>query len=130
MYDEKMAQLRSDYPRAKRRARPSTAERCVLFVRSVRPQLHWRSAAIISKFFTIGAVVAALAAPTTAAGHGVRARHARGQISCPQAVVFPPRRNYGVCGHRFWVRDPQSGQVKAIPFWRLQRLSDPSEDRP
>jgi hypothetical protein len=82
------------------------------------------------KLVTIGALVAALAAPATAAGQGVRARHARAQISCPQAVVFPPGRNYGMCGHKFWVREPQTGQVKAIPFWRLQRLNDPSEDRP
>jgi hypothetical protein len=82
------------------------------------------------KLFTIGALVAALAAPAIAAGQGVSARHARAQVSCPQAVVFPPGRPYGFCGHRFWVRDPKSGQVKAIPFWRLQRLSDPSEDRP
>jgi hypothetical protein len=84
------------------------------------------------KLFTIGALVAALAAPASAAsqGAGARARHARAQIACPQAVVFPPGRNYGTCGHKFWVRDPQTGQVKAIPFWRLQRLSDPSEDRP
>jgi hypothetical protein len=43
---------------------------------------------------------------------------------------MPPGRNYGFCGHRFWVRDAQSGKVKAIPFWRLQRLNDPNEDRP
>lgn len=82
------------------------------------------------KLVTIGALVAALAAPASAAGHGARARHARVQISCPQAVVFPPGRDFGTCGHRFWVRDPQTGQVKAIPFWKLQRLNDPSEDRP
>jgi hypothetical protein len=35
-----------------------------------------------------------------------------------------------VRGRQFWVRDPHSGQVQAIPFWRLQRLSDPSGDRP
>lgn len=82
------------------------------------------------KLAIIGLVIAALAAPASAAGHGVRARQARAQISCPQAVVFTPGRGYGTCGHKFWVRDPQTGQVKAIPFWRLQRLSDLSEDRP
>ena len=82
------------------------------------------------KIATIGALVAALAAPASAAGHGVRLRHAHAQISCPQAVVFPPGRKYGMCGHQFWVRDPHTGQVTAISFWRLQRLSDPSEDRP
>ncbi|HSD23078.1 MAG TPA: hypothetical protein VLB79_01995 [Solirubrobacterales bacterium] len=82
------------------------------------------------KLATIGFLIAALAAPASAAGQGARARHARAQISCPQAVVFPPGRNYGMCGHRLWVRNPQTGQVEAIPFWRLQRLSDPSDDRP
>jgi hypothetical protein len=82
------------------------------------------------KLATIGAMVAALAIPATAAGHGTAARHARAQIACPQSVVMPPGRNYGMCGHRFWVRDPQTGQVKAIPFWRLQRLNDPNGDRP
>jgi len=83
-----------------------------------------------TKLATIGALVAALAVPATAAGQGVAVRHARAQISCLQNVVFPPGRNYGMCGRLFWVRDPHTGQVKAIPFWRLQRLSDPSEDRP
>jgi hypothetical protein len=82
------------------------------------------------KLVTIGALVAALAAPASAAGQGNRLRHARPQIACPQSVVILPGRGYGMCGHRFWVRDPRTGQVKAIPFWRLQRLSDPSEDRP
>jgi len=82
------------------------------------------------KLATIGAMVAALAIPATAAGHGAAARHARAQIACPQSVVMPPGRNYGMCGHRFWVRDPQSGQVKAIPFWRLQHQNDPNGDRP
>jgi hypothetical protein len=41
-----------------------------------------------------------------------------------------PGRGYGACGGRFWVRDPKTGQVKAIPFWRLQRINDPNEDRP
>ena len=82
------------------------------------------------KLAAIGATVAALAIPATAAGHGVNGRHARAQIACPQSLVMPPGRNYGMCGHRFWVRDPQSGQVKSIPFWRLQRLNDPNGDRP
>ena len=82
------------------------------------------------KLATIGAMVAALAIPATAAAHGGAGRHARAQIACPQTVVMPPGRNYGLCGHKFWVRDAQSGQVKSIPFWRLQRLNDPNEDRP
>lgn len=83
-----------------------------------------------TKLATIGALVAALAAPAIAAGQGVVVRHARAQISCPQNVVFPPGRSYGMCGRQIWVRDTHTGQVKATPFWRLQHLSDPSEDRP
>jgi hypothetical protein len=82
------------------------------------------------KLFTIGALVAALAAPASAAAQGLRVRHASAQAACLQTVVILPGRNYGMCGHRFWVLDPQTGQVKAIPFWRLQRLNDPNEDRP
>jgi hypothetical protein len=82
------------------------------------------------KLFTIGALVAALAAPASAAGQGARARHASAQIACPQTVVIQPGRNYGMCGHRFWVRDPQTGLVKAVPFWRLQHGNDPTDDRP
>jgi hypothetical protein len=80
------------------------------------------------KLVIIGACVPALAAP--AMGQGMRVPHARTQIACPQNLVILPGRGYGMCGHRFWVRDPQTGQIKTIPFWRLQRLSDPSEDRP
>jgi hypothetical protein len=82
------------------------------------------------KLAVIGALVAALAGPASAAGHGIRLHNARAQLACPQSVDILPGRGYGMCGHRFWVRDPQTGQVKAIPFWRLQRLSDPREDRP
>ena len=80
------------------------------------------------KLVTIGALIAALVAPVT--GQGMRVRPARVQIACPQTVVVPPGRGYGMCGHRFWVRDPQTGKVKAIPYWRLQRLTDPREDQP
>jgi hypothetical protein len=66
------------------------------------------------KLVTIGALVAALAAPASAVGHGVRGRPARAQIACPQTVVIMSGRGYGMCGHRFWIRDPQTGQVKAI----------------
>ena len=82
------------------------------------------------KLATIGALAAALAVPASAAGHGTHARVARAQIACPQSVVIPPVRGYGMCGRRYWVRDPQTGQFRAIPFWRLQRLNDRSEDRP
>lgn len=82
------------------------------------------------KLATIGALIAALAAPASAAGQRVPVRQARAQIACPQAVVILPGRGYGMCGHRIWVRDPQSGEVKAIPFWRLQRLNDHREEQP
>ena len=82
------------------------------------------------KLVTIGALVTALAVPAGAAGQGIRLQHARTQIACPQTVVILPGRGYGMCGHKFWVRDPQTGRARPIPFWRLQRLSDPSEDRP
>jgi hypothetical protein len=95
-----------------------------------RESANERKELIMYRLVTIGALIAALAAPASAAGHGARAREARAQIACPQNVVIPPGRGYGMCGHRFWVRDPQTGRVKAIPFWRLQRLNDPSEDRP
>jgi hypothetical protein len=82
------------------------------------------------KLAIIGALIAALAAPAGAAALGARARPARVLIACPQTVVILPGRGYGVCGHRFWLRDPHTGQVKAIPFWRLQRLNDHREDQP
>jgi hypothetical protein len=82
------------------------------------------------KLITIGALVAALAAPASAASKGIRLHHARAQIACPQSVVIMPGRGYTMCGGRFWVRVPETGQLKAIPFWRLQRLNDPNEDRP
>ena len=82
------------------------------------------------KLFTIAALVAALAAPASAVGKGIGPRHARAQLSCPQTVVFQPGRNYGMCGHRYWIRDAQTGQVKAVPFWRLQHQNDPTDDRP
>jgi hypothetical protein len=84
----------------------------------------------IDKLVTIGALVAALAVPAVAAGQGMRLHHARAQIACPQTPVILPGRGYGMCGNKFWIRDPQTGRVRTIPFWRLQRLSDPSEDRP
>jgi hypothetical protein len=82
------------------------------------------------KLAAIGALVAALAAPASAVGHGVRLHQARVQLACPQTVVMLPARGYGICGGRFWVRDPATGQVKAIRFWQLQHLNDPNEDRP
>ena len=82
------------------------------------------------KLFTIAALVAALAAPASAAGQGARARTAKAQINCPQTVVILSGRNYGVCGNRYWVRDAQTGKVRAVPFWRLQHQNDRTDDRP
>ncbi len=82
------------------------------------------------KLFIIGALVAALAIPASAVGQGVSERQAKAQIACPQTVVMVPGRNYGICGHRFWIRDPKTGQVKAVPFWRLQHQNDQTGDRP
>jgi len=82
------------------------------------------------KLATIGAMVAALAIPAAAGAHGTAGRHARAQIACPQSVIIKPGRGYAMCGGKFFVRNPQTGQVKAIPFWRLQRLNDPNGDHP
>jgi hypothetical protein len=82
------------------------------------------------KLGIIAALIAALAAPASAAGKGVAARHVRAQIACPQSVVILPGRGYGMCGGRFYVRNPQTGQLKATPFWRLQRANDHREDQP
>jgi hypothetical protein len=127
LYDERMAELRRDYPRAQTRRLSSTVERCVQHVRSLRPRMRWRSAASMDKLFTIAALVAALAVPASAGGQGVRVRHPDDQIACPHIL---PGRPYGFCGGRIWVRDPQGGQYKAISFWKLQHLNDPNEDRP
>jgi hypothetical protein len=79
------------------------------------------------KLATIGALVAALAVPASATG---KAPVRPSRVACPQSVVIPPPRGYGMCGGRFWIRISETGKVKAIPFWRLQRLNDPNEDRP
>jgi hypothetical protein len=81
LHDEKAAQLRSDFQRPEGQRRSNVAEHCARLARSVR---------LRAKFVTIGALIAALAVTASAAGQGVRARHARAQTSCPQAVVFPP----------------------------------------
>jgi hypothetical protein len=88
-----------------------------------------RKECIVYKLAAIGALVAAVAAPATAAGHGVRTGHSSAQVTCPQTVILPGR-TYGICGQRFWIRDPQTGQVKAVPFGRLQHQNDPTDDRP
>lgn len=76
------------------------------------------------KLATVGALVAAVAIPASAAGQGAPAAHARAQALCPQ-VVFLPGRSYGFCGGRFWIRDSRTGKAVPASFWRLQHLSDP-----
>jgi hypothetical protein len=82
------------------------------------------------KLATIGALVAALAVPASAAGHGIRQHRVRAQVLCPQTVVILPGRNYGVCGHRFWVRDPETGQLETMPFGRMQHMNQRPDDHP
>jgi hypothetical protein len=64
-----------------------------------------------------------------AAGKGVLPHRARAQIACPQSVVILRGRGYGLCGGSFWIRNPETGQVKAVPFWRLQHQNDRTDDR-
>jgi hypothetical protein len=85
---------------------------------------------VIAKLFIIGALIAALAIPAAASAHRAPARHARIKALCPQSVVFLPGRDYAVCGGRFWIRDPETGQTVQVSFWRLQHRFDPSSDRP
>ena len=79
---------------------------------------------------TIGALVAALAIPAGAAAHGIRGHRTHARIACPQNVVILPGRAYGMCGHKIWVRDPETGQLETMPFWRLQRMNQRPDDHP
>lgn len=119
LHDEKAAQLRSDFQRLEGRRRSKVAERRARFVRAVRLRY---------KLVTIGVLVAALAVTASAAGKGIHLHRARVQVACPQIY---PGRPYGMCGGKIWIRDPQSGQLKAISFWTLQHLNDQHlADRP
>ena len=73
------------------------------------------------KFAVIGALIVAFAVPTSAIGQRVRAGQALDRASCLQPLVFRQGRSYAMCGGRFWIRDPQTGRVVAVPFWRLQQ---------
>jgi hypothetical protein len=84
----------------------------------------------MKKLATIGALIAALAIPASAAGQRAHLVRARAQTLCPQTVVFPPGRDYAVCGGRFWIRDPQTGRVMSVSFWRLQHRNYPPDDLP
>jgi hypothetical protein len=78
---------------------------------------------------TIGFLVAALAGPAIAAGHRAPLRLRGAQALCPQTVIISPARGYALCGGRIWVRDAETGKVKAIPCWRLQHMNA-GPDRP
>ena len=82
------------------------------------------------KLATIAALAAALAAPASAVGAHKALHHARAKALCPQSVIFQPGRDFAVCGGRFWIRDPQTGQVVQVSFWQLQHRDDPSDNRP
>jgi hypothetical protein len=83
------------------------------------------------KLATIAFLVAALVGPASAAGKRAPVRPRAVQALCAQTVIIPPARGYVFCGGRFWVRDPETGKVKSIPFWRLQHMNDgPDVDRP
>jgi hypothetical protein len=81
------------------------------------------------KLVIIGTLVVALAGPAGAAAHRAPVRHSGVQALCPQTVIISPARRYTICGGRYWVRDPGTGKVKAVPFWRLQHMND-GPDRP
>lgn len=74
------------------------------------------------KLAAFGALIAALAFPASAVGK--RAPQPRVQSSCAQIAVFQPGRNYAICDGRFWIREPQSGDIVRVPFWKLQQPSD------
>jgi len=83
----------------------------------------------MQKLVIIGALVVALAGPTSAAGKRAPVRPSA-QALCAKSVIISPSRGYGLCGGRFWLRDPQTGRVRAAPFWRLEHMNDPIDDRP
>jgi hypothetical protein len=84
----------------------------------------------MSRLATIAALIVALAVPASATAKHMHASHKRVTALCPQNVVLLPGRPYGMCGGRFWIRDPETGKVVPVSFWRLQRLNDPPDDRP
>jgi hypothetical protein len=84
----------------------------------------------MKKLAMIGALIAVLSAPASAVGQRAHLVRARAQVLCPQAAIIPPGRDYAVCGGRFWIRDPQTGKIVSVSFWRLQHRNDPGDDRP
>jgi hypothetical protein len=83
----------------------------------------------MKKLATIGALIAALAIPASAAGQRAHLVRARAQALCPQTVVFPPGRDYAICGGRFWIRDA-NGKIVPVTFWQLQHRNEPPDNRP
>ncbi|HSC50654.1 MAG TPA: hypothetical protein VLD16_10370 [Gaiellaceae bacterium] len=84
----------------------------------------------MSRLAIIGALVAALAVPAGAAGQVIRPHRAHVQVACVQRVTILPGRNYGICGGRLWVRDPETGQAATIPFGILQHMNERPDDHP
>ena len=71
------------------------------------------------KLITIGALVVALAGPASAAGKRAPVRPSA-QTLCATTISISPARGYGFCGGRYWVRDPETGKVTPVPFWRFR----------
>jgi hypothetical protein len=73
----------------------------------------------MKKLVIIGALIAALAtSAANAAGQKASMHRARAQALCPQGVILRPDRAYAFCGGRFWIRDPQTGQIGEKPTSR------------
>jgi hypothetical protein len=81
------------------------------------------------KLATIGVLVVALAGPASAAGKRAPVRPSA-QALCAKTVIISPARGYGLCSGGFWLRDPETGKVRAVPFWRLQHMNQGPDDRP
>jgi hypothetical protein len=80
------------------------------------------------KLITIGALVVALVGPASASGKRAPVRPSA-QALCAKTVIISPAGGYGLCGGRYWVRNSETGKVRAVPFWRLQHMND-GPDRP
>jgi hypothetical protein len=81
------------------------------------------------KLATIGVLVVALAGPASAAGKRAPVRPGV-QALCAKTVTISPARGYGLCGGGFWLRDQETGKVRAVSFWRLQHMNQGPDDRP
>lgn len=82
------------------------------------------------KLATIGILVVALAGPASAAGKRAPVRPSGAQALCANPVLISPARGYTLCGGRIWVRDPETGKVVTVSFWRLQNMNRGPDDRP